>query len=690
MRKEYISYEKNLPILISYVSIKEYPLHWHNSIEIIYVLKGNLNITIDTDNFELTENELEIINVEETHSIYSNDENNKVLIFQIDPTFFEKYYKDIKNMFFYTNSSDDRAQEGEEYEELRKLLSRILCEFIQKQEDFNKEIESNLINLLYHLLNHFHYLIYEKEELKENSEQLERYHRISKYIYNNYNNNITLQEIAKKEFLSPHYLSHEIKSATGYTFTDLINLTRVEESLKLLLDTDMSISEISDEIGFSHIRYFNKNFKFYYNCTPFQYRKKYKIDDKTLEKLKDVDYYPVKESLNLVIRHLEDYERFNYENKLWKIHINMNDSIGEFNENFREIIGLGEAFDLLIEDNKDILEEIQEEIHFNYGRLENFFHPDMGIFPKNNFFNWNKINSVLEFLNYIELKPLIVIDDYEIFSSSDFKNILKSFYEYFSLSDIIDLKDFQFQFSSKIDKNIKLYLSKTIEEKYNFHIIEKSFTSKKILNKIYDTAYMLPYIIHNYIWNENELDFLNAFDVLGKQVFLTNEVFIGASGIVNDVGIKKPSYYAYYLLSKMSGDIVAKENGYIVTKKNNSYSILLYSYNDHIMDLIDIDDISIKRGLKKPVQKKFSLNISNINSSTRSITYEINEKIGSSFNYWIAMGKPNRLNKEEKEILYKASFPKIEFKYTKNSSILNIVTKLKGYGAILILINEVL
>ncbi|GAA0077499.1 helix-turn-helix domain-containing protein [Clostridium sp. CTA-5] len=690
MRREYISYEKNLPILISYVSIKEYPLHWHNSIEIIYVLKGHLNITIDTDNFQLTENELEIINVEETHSIYSNDENNKVLIFQIDSTFFEKYYKDIKNMFFYTNSSDDSAQEGEEYEELRKLLSRILCEFIQKQEDFNKEIESNLINLLYHLLNHFHYLIYEKEDLKENSEQLERYHRISKYIYNNYNNNITLQEIAKKEFLSPHYLSHEIKSATGYTFTNLINLTRVEESLKLLLDTDMSISEISDEIGFSHIRYYNKNFKFYYNCTPFQYRKKYKVDEKTLEKLKDVDYYPVKESLNLVIRYLEDYERFNYENKLWKIHINMNDSLGEFNENFRETIGLGEAFDLLIEDNKDILEEIQEEIHFNYGRLENFFHPDMGIFPENSFFNWNKINSVLEFLNYIDLKPLIVIDDFKIFSSSDFENILKSFYEYFSSSDIVDLKDLQFQFSSKINKSTKLYLSKILKEKYNFHIIEKSFTSKKILNKIYDTAYMLPYIIHNYIWNKDELDFLNAFDVLGKQVFLTNEVFIGASGLVNDMGIKKPSYYAYYLLSKMSGDIVAKENGYIVTKKNNSYSILLYSYDDYIMDLIDIDDISIKRGLKKPVQKKFSLNISDINSATRATTYEINEKIGSSFNYWIAMGKPNRLNKEEKEILYKASFPKIEFKYSKNSSILNIVTRLKGYGAILILINEVL
>ncbi|SFC27398.1 helix-turn-helix domain-containing protein [Clostridium uliginosum] len=689
MRREYISYEENLPIRISYASIKEYPLHWHNTIEIIYVLKGTLNVTIDTDKSELIEKELEIINVEETHSMHSDDENNKVLIFHIDPMFFEKYYKDIKNMFFYTNSSDKGAQDAEEYDEFRTFLARILCEVVQKQEDFDEEIESTLIKLLYHLLNYFHYLIYEKEELKENSEQLERYHRISKYIFNNYNNNITLQEIAKKEFLSPHYLSHEIKSATGYTFTDLINLTRIEESVKLLLDTDMSIYEISEAIGFSHTRYLNKNFKIYYNCTPLQYRKKYKVNDETFEKLKNITYYTLNESLDLVIHYLEDYERFNYENKLWKIHINMDNSLGKFHETFRNIISLGESFDLLIEDNKDILEEIQKEIHFNYGRLENFFHPDMTVFPGNNFFNWNKANAVLEFLNHIELKPLIVIDNGEIFSCSDFKNILKNFHDYFSLSDVINLSDIQFQFSSSIDEKIKIHLREFLTETYNFEILDTNLNSKKTLNKIYDTAYMLPYIIHNYIFNGEDLNFLTAFDVLEKEVLLTNEVFIGSSGLVNDMGIKKPSYYAYYLLSKLKGEVVLKEEGYIVTKNNNTYSILLYSYNDYIVDLIDIDDISKKRGLKKPTEKKLSLNISNIKKATRTVTYEVNERVGSSYNYWVAMGKPNRLNKEEKEILHKASFPKIEFKYNKKSSVLNIIAKLKGYGAMLILINEV-
>ena len=61
-----------------------------------------------------------------------------------------------------------------------------------------------------------------------------------------------------------------------------------------------------------------------------------------------------------------------------------------------------------------------------------------------------------------------------------------------------------------------------------------------------NTAYMLPYIIHNTIFKKNSLTFLKAFDVLEKEINITNEVFIGAPGIVNDMGIRKPSYYAYY------------------------------------------------------------------------------------------------------------------------------------------------
>lgn len=687
LRREYINYPFDLPIKISYFNIKNYPTHWHNSIEIIYVLKGSLHIKIDTDSFTLNEREVEIINSDESHEIQGIDDN-KVLIFNIDPFFFEKYYKDINNIFFYTNSNDDEDQNGPEYEELKTILSQMLCEYVQKLEDYDEEIEELLITLLYHLVNNFHYLTHEKEELKEKTDQLARYHRISKYIYNNYNNNITLKEIAKKEFLSPHYLSHEIKYATGYSFTDLINLTRIEESIKLLLDSDMSISEISDEIGFSHVRYFNKNFKYYYGCTPLQYRKKYATTEKEYDLSKQFMELSLNDALETLSYSLENYNRFNFENKLWNIHVDVDKILNPLEKDFKEYINLGESFDLLIEDNKDILEEIQEEIHFEYGRLEKMFHSDMGVFLDSDFYNWNKAKGVLEFLSNIYLKPLILLDNLD-YSLEKYINILSSFLDYFTELDIVEVTDFKFQFDSRLSEDIKYNLRQYIKNYYELEVCEIDFTSKSDLNSIYDTAYMLPYIIHNTIFKGNSLSFLKAFDVLEKEINITNEVFIGAPGIVNDMGIRKPSYYAYYLLSKLGNDIIALDDGYIVTKSDNYYAILLYSHNDDVNTLVSYEDIYQKGGVKKSFERKYSLNIVNIKNSTRIITYEVNESIGSSYNYWLAMGSPDRLSKEEKEILHKASYPKIEFKYSKKSSVLNIITELKGYGAKLIVLKNI-
>jgi beta-xylosidase len=129
------------------------------------------------------------------------------------------------------------------------------------------------------------------------------------------------------------------------------------------------------------------------------------------------------------------------------------------------------------------------------------------------------------------------------------------------------------------------------------------------------------------------------------------------------------------------------DNGYIVTKSNDGYNILLYTYNEVIENLLNPSYPLKKSEILTTIEKEISLNITNVDNDSRIIFYEINEKVGSSYNYWLSMGSPERLNNEEMEILSKASFPKIEFKYSKKSSVLNIITKLKGYGATLILIN---
>lgn len=101
MRREYIIYPQDMPVTISYANMTEYPIHWHNSIEILYVIKGKFYITIDSDKYELVENDIEIVNIDEAHSITSSDKDNRMLIFHIDPNFYQKYYSDIQNVFLY-------------------------------------------------------------------------------------------------------------------------------------------------------------------------------------------------------------------------------------------------------------------------------------------------------------------------------------------------------------------------------------------------------------------------------------------------------------------------------------------------------------------------------------------------------------------------------------------------------------
>jgi AraC-like DNA-binding protein len=688
MRREYIDFSTGIPVNVELATVEEYPLHWHNYIEVLYVVKGSISVNINAGTYELVENEVEIVNVDEPHRIFSKDKNNKVIIFHIDPYFFEKYYNDIKNMFFYTNSSEEGAQEGEEYDELRTFLSILLCELVQKSDNYDEEIENTLVELLYHLINNFHYLMHEQEELRENDEQLDRYHRISKYIYNNYNNNITLQDIADKEFLSTHYLSHEIKYSTGYSFTELINLTRVEESVKLLLDSDKTISEISEEVGFSHTRYYNKNFKLYYKTTPLNYRKKYKVDEDTLEKHKKIKYHDLKEAIEYVMYYLEDYDRFNYEDKINKINIDVSEEIGDFEKDFKNVINVGNAFELLLEDNKDIFEEIQYEIGFKYARLQNIFSADMGIFPKAKFYNWSRTVSVLEYLDGIGVRPLIVLDDKEV-TKEEFLDGLHSFLDFFSKFEGLNLQDFAFQFTANILIENLEEAKKILVEEFELEVIEELYSDEMSVDPIYDTSYMLPFIIQNQLNNNSKQNSLRAFDVLDSQPQLTNEVFFGYPGMVNDKGIRKASFYSYYLLNKLGDIIVAKDNGYIVTKKEGEYQILLYSYNEEISNLIQLKRYSKLRGLKNSTEKKFSLNLMKIPSATRITSYLIDEEVGSSYNYWLDMGKPVRLNKEEKEILLKTSFPQIEFKFAKKSAVLNLQAKLQGYGAILIIIKEV-
>ena len=690
MRREYISYIPDLPISISLECIKDYPIHWHNTIEILFVLEGTVDVLIESGNYKVHQREIEIINCDEAHRIYS-EEKNKVLIFHLEPIFFDKYYDDIKNVYFYTNSSEQGAQKEEKYDVLRKYLSILACEVIQKRENFDDQIKAILVKLLFHLINNFHYLNYETKDIKENVVQFQRYHRIRKYIYNNYMNKISLQDIANLEYLSTYYLSHQIKDMAGITFSELVNIVRVDESIKLLLDTDKTISDISLDVGFSHARYYNKSFKDHYKCTALQFRKKHNILEEKFDSFKKMESYDLSETLQYISNYLEDYDRFNYTSKIIKLQTDFLLPGKELQHIWKEKVNLGQAKELIKAGEQRYLRSIQEVIGFKYGIIQNLFGKEMKIYFNKNveFLNWNEVDKLLEFLMDISLVPLIILSQ-TFEDKSSFIKLLESFIMYFA--DIYGfevIKLWKFQASKDLTQEY-IDITREIFEKYQLqNLIEDAFTVVESTNTIYDSSYMLPYVIHNFINNKDSLLTLKAFDTVEENSILNNELFFGSPGLLTLNGIKKVSYYAYYLLSKLGNEVIQQGDGYIITRQDEDIQVLLYSYSDELNILIKLEDLSKGKGSKNITESNVSLSIKNLVNDYKVIKYEIGENIGSSYDIWLRMGKPKRLSFDEWKILNKISAPTVSLSYAQKNALYNNIIKIEGYGATLIVLQKV-
>lgn len=91
-------------------------------------------------------------------------------------------------------------------------------------------------------------------------------------ITQNFSRNLTLEEVADCVHLNPAYFSSIFKQSTGSSFKEYLNMVRIEESKRLLANTDYSIIDIAVAAGFEDQSYFSRVFKKYTGLTPKQYR----------------------------------------------------------------------------------------------------------------------------------------------------------------------------------------------------------------------------------------------------------------------------------------------------------------------------------------------------------------------------------------------------------------------------------
>lgn len=278
MLKEKSFYKENLPVNVVTANISEYPIHFHEDIEVVYVLKGPIKLKNGYYTYTLNKGDIFILNDKEMHSFYTTGEENMVMMLQLNYAYFSKYYDNLRNSFFVTDMKDG---DDEVLEALRGILARIMLDTLEKGYGYEHKIIESAHNLLSSLLANFQYFAMEDgkfvNEMKNKGNKIlaGRLNRITNYMYENYTRRLTLNEIAEMEHLSIYYLSHVIKEATGLSFQELLSFIRVEESEKLLLGTDKKIGVISEESGFSAVRYYIKYFQTWFGMHPSEYRERY-------------------------------------------------------------------------------------------------------------------------------------------------------------------------------------------------------------------------------------------------------------------------------------------------------------------------------------------------------------------------------------------------------------------------------
>lgn len=108
----------------------------------------------------------------------------------------------------------------------------------------------------------------------EMSPMEKKIYSVTSYIHAHYSEDLSLDTLSQKFYISSCYLSHQFKDVTGFTLTDYIQMTRVRNIQSLLINTRIPITEAALSCGFASFSQFNRVFQKHIGMSPSQYRKR--------------------------------------------------------------------------------------------------------------------------------------------------------------------------------------------------------------------------------------------------------------------------------------------------------------------------------------------------------------------------------------------------------------------------------
>lgn len=230
-------------------------LHFHHQVELLYVEKGKVDVTINDEEEILQSGELAIIDCFDNHK-FIHEEGAISHSMTIPVHFLKKYTMILNNKALKDHFIIDKVKAKKIFD----CMSNVANAINSNELILDGEIQILLGNII------DDNLVDEKNKTNYNLVK-----NILMYIEENYKTQISLDTIAKHFGYSKYYFSHLFNKCFNCNLNDYINLVRCRHSINYVLEEHMSVSDAAFNSGFVSMRTFYRTFKKCFKVTPKEY-----------------------------------------------------------------------------------------------------------------------------------------------------------------------------------------------------------------------------------------------------------------------------------------------------------------------------------------------------------------------------------------------------------------------------------
>lgn len=257
----------------SYQNLHNLP-HWHLECELIYVQTGEVTVSHNNTAYHLQKEDCIFINSGEIHYIKgSEDSITDILMFDtallgnISPKHFQLLYPRLRHHY-----------------PVMEYFHAIRDELKKKKEFYDVKVSCLMTDFIIDIFRHEP--LCEQKQLKDSS-SIENYKNLLSEIEEKCSY-ITFEDACDFMGLSKPYFSRFFKNLSGMTFSQYLNIIRLEKAIQLLNHNteNLSITQIASSCGFDTIRHFNRVFKDFTGLSPRQLPENYVLSSHSIRSMK--------------------------------------------------------------------------------------------------------------------------------------------------------------------------------------------------------------------------------------------------------------------------------------------------------------------------------------------------------------------------------------------------------------------